>query len=628
MMQRSHPIPSPSWADGNLHRPLTGIGYFNERPAPVRAAGSTIFLALLPLMAAFWLWSTRVGRIDLHELGELGLASGLPGAVWLAILCLAIGFFTALGRQDLPGWLASLYLVALVVVLHATPVFAYGTLRYQWAWKHLGIIDFIQRHGGIDRSEPVLGAYHNWPGFFGAMTLIGELAGIRSFEAVARWTPLVLNLLYVAILPAIYAQLTRDRRVVLAATWFFVAADWIGQDYFAPQGLAFFFYLVLLALCLRCLAFAPPGSVAPRRHLLGAWDRVARWLGDDAPAAREEVRPAAAVAAAVVILAIIASHQLTPLVVIATMTGLAALRRLSLSLALFAGTAFTFWLVWPAAPFVAQHVTEELEGFGATVAHLQVVGVDRALISKAQMVNTLFCRLLTLAVVLAAVVGIARRLIAGYRDGIALALIALPLLLVVGTSYGGEIIFRSYMFALPGLAFFAAALFFPTGDRGRSLATLLTGGLFAAALAGLFLLAHGGKDRFYAFTQEEIDAARWVAERAPEGTLLVEGARVYPSQFRHYEHFVYVPLAEEPAEVKEALYADAAGLLSGWLSDQSYPAAFVIITRSQKAFIDELGAMPPGSLDAVEQSLRGSQQFELVYGNRDAAVFVRRGGAP
>ena len=56
-------------------------------------------------------------------------------------------------------------MVALVAATHGTPALLYGTLRYSWAWKHLGIIDYIHRHGSVDPSLKTLGVYHNWPGF-------------------------------------------------------------------------------------------------------------------------------------------------------------------------------------------------------------------------------------------------------------------------------------------------------------------------------------------------------------------------------------------------------------------------------------------------------------------------------
>ena len=42
--------------------------------------------------------------------------------------------------------------------------------------------------------------------------------------------------------------------------------------------------------------------------------------------------------------------------------------------------------------------------------------------------------------------------------------------------------------------------------------------------------------------------------------------------------------------------------------------------------MDELGAMPAGALEGVEQALLRSREFELLFGNDDAKVFVLADG--
>jgi hypothetical protein len=63
-------------------------------------------------------------------------------------------------------------------------------------------------------------------------------------------------------------------------------------------------------------------------------------------------------------------------------------------------------------------------------------------------------------------------------------------------------------------------------------------------------------------------------------------------------------------------------VLSRWLDNDEYTASFLIITRSQKAAAESAGALPPGSLDYVEQSLKNSQDFEVFYSNEDAIIFT------
>jgi hypothetical protein len=58
------------------------------------------------------------------------------------------------------------------------------------------------------------------------------------------------------------------------------------------------------------------------------------------------------------------------------------------------------------------------------------------------------------------------------------------------------------------------------------------------------------------------------------------------------------------------------------MGDPSRNGAFVIITRSQKIEVSELGVMPPRSLDRIERSLRASPRFAAVFHNHDATVFA------
>jgi hypothetical protein len=196
-----------------------------------------------------------------------------------------------------------------------------------------------------------------------------------------------------------------------------------------------------------------------------------------------------------------------------------------------------------------------------------------------------------------------------------------PLPLVVATSYGGEILFRVFFYALPGLCFFAAA---PFGTKASLARTRTGSALFAILLLALvpaFILANNGKDRQYRFTPDEIAVATWLYANAPAGSLLIEGSRSYPSQFLNYENFDYVPISEEDPEVREDIVEDAAMVLGRWLS-QSGHGGFIILTRSQRASVEDIGIMPPGSFARIEASLLASPRFVLVKASPNALVFT------
>ena len=81
---------------------------------------------------------------------------------------------------------------ALAVIIYGTPAVVYDAVRYSWAWKHIGIVDYIDRTGHVDPGIDILPVYHNWPGFFAGSHLLQEWVGADI--AIARWAPLVLGL--------------------------------------------------------------------------------------------------------------------------------------------------------------------------------------------------------------------------------------------------------------------------------------------------------------------------------------------------------------------------------------------------------------------------------------------------
>ena len=66
-----------------------------------------------------------------------------------------------------------------------------------------------------------------------------------------------------------------DGRAVWAGVWIFFATNWVGQDYFSPQGLVYALYLVVLAILLTWFA-GPPGG---RRRVFRLPARFARAPG-------------------------------------------------------------------------------------------------------------------------------------------------------------------------------------------------------------------------------------------------------------------------------------------------------------------------------------------------------------
>ena len=579
------------------------------------------------LASAIVFWLVGLHGVKQSELTDFGLVELLTWPIWVSLALLSAGFFLSLQPRTAATALPWFFLFALIVVLHVTPAWSYEALRYSWTWKHLGIIDYIQRHGGVDPAISILPAYHNWPGLFLAAAWISDVLNVGSVQLanIVRFAPPVFNSLFLLALIAIYRRLTSDPRLAACAGWVFLAGNWVGQDYFSPQATAFFFYLIVLALCLGPLRSAPQWITSPngwvKRSIAAFVSFCTRGPDMDRPPARPGVRMASAVVVLMLIAAINVTHQLTPIALVFSLSLLALIGRLSFGYFVFAATVAVFWLLYGATSFVANNIAEELGVLGQGLLEASDRLIDTSIVSAGQVWVVQIGRATSAAIVLLAAIGGLRRLVSGYRDGpaIVLALAAFPMF---ANSYGGEILFRVYFFSLPFVALFASAALFPTPAHGHSRLLQAFAACGAFLLCVGFLFANNGKDRQYTFSNDEVAVTRWLYESAQPNTLLIEGGRSYPSQFLNYEYFQYVPIANESREQRAQIRRDPVGVFARWLSDPKWSAGFVIITRSQKAYSDAEGIMPPGSIDEIEQALLESPRFRIVRESADARVFA------
>ncbi|MCV0426181.1 MAG: hypothetical protein K5905_11960 [Roseibium sp.] len=588
------------------------------------ASRATDLISLVCAALSVLLWLISLPQMDPDQLNNFGLVSILPASFWAGICFATLGFVLSLDASCRWPALRPAFVILLILLLHATPPVVYETLRYSWAWKHIGIVDYIQRHGEVDREAPFLAAYHNWPFFFWSSAKVAGFLGLDALQIanLARFFPILSNLCYAALLVVIFRRFTEDFRLVWAGVWMFLCANWVGQDYYSPQAFAYGLYLMVLAICLGPLMPVRRKEPAHSGIRLKEFRSLLSRGHPRQPVVSQTIRIVLVVAACVAIWIMVASHQLTPLVLIVSLVALSLLCGLSLGFAALAALAVVSWVIYPAAPFTAVVLPEEVAGMMRTFNGITEKFIDTSSVDPEVAIVAWAGRFLTLGIALLAGCGWLRRIWHGGRDGVASALAAAPLSILIVTSYGGEAVFRIFLFCVPFLSFFAAALFFPTNTSGRGSGVRLLFGTLTLLMIVGFYFGNNGKDRQYRFSPEEVIASNWLYERAPAGTLLVEGARNYPSQFRNYENFTYVPIAREGPEARGEILADPANVLSRWFGNERWNDGFVIITRSQKAHVEALGIMPKGALDMIEMELLASPEFQLVFANRDARIFT------
>ena len=436
------------------------------RAAPaVRRLSLGAVAPCLVIAVALGAWALALGATDLSQLSGYGLLAALPAAYFLALALVSVGFALEAARPQPRAALLAGHVVALVVMLHATTALLYPEPRYAWTYKHLGVIDYLAVHGTVDRSIDV---YQNWPGFFALNAWFSELTGIAPID-YAAWAQLGFGLANVAVVVFALRGLTRDPRLVWGGAWMFTVANWIGQDYLAPQAFGFVLTMVVLGLIVRCSGAPTPGYTrltrraerllmrAQLKTLHGRWPR----RSDGAPC---PVSPStAAVIGAVCSIGVIVSHQLSPVLLILSVAALTVVRRGPPLWVLGGLVALEALWVLQAWDFIAQHfdLLEFDPGASARPA-------DGGTPLPGATLGANLSRAAILLTMILALAGGLRRLRAGHWDLVPATLAIAPFLVLGFQSYDGEGPLRAYLFALPWLAFFGAAACAP-GDRARGL---------------------------------------------------------------------------------------------------------------------------------------------------------------
>jgi hypothetical protein len=604
--------------DGNRPRAI-------QAPRVLRLS-SFLHVGLLALALA--LWAGTLAGTDVQRMSDFGLVSVLPGAYLAALAVVTVSFCVALRSPERHWALLGAHVLVLLVILHGTPAILYGTLRYAWAWKHIGIVDYILRHGSLNQGNVQFSAYQDWPAFFALVALIVHAGGFGSALAFASWAPLFNNLLFAAAAMFLFQSMTSDRRLSWLAVWIFASANWVGQDYFSPQATNYFLYLVALGICVRWLAPA----TAPSARVAGAWIRSERVAGalhrlitrglaeGTARSAPPRVRPAFAGIVIVIAAAIVTSHQLTPFMLILSLAALAAfqliaVRGMPLLVALMTAT----WVIYMSVGFLKGNLYWIVASIGSlnvgssTLSNLGTASHDHVIVAEV-------ARLLTALVAVLAAAGLVRRLRHGHVDLRAALLAAAPVLMAWGNAYGGEVLFRIYFFALPFLAFLAAGLIFPSRRSGRSWFSGFVGLAVCAALLTGMLIAYYGNERMYYFSHDEVRSAQYLVSHAPAGSMLVGLTTDYPWAFRDYERYSYQQLAALPADQRRALLSNPVGVLASLIGPGS--PGYVVFSRGQEAEVEMTGELPAGSAAQVERAVSTSPRFREVYGGPDAQIFV------
>ncbi|WP_240106436.1 hypothetical protein [Streptomyces sp. MUM 203J] len=580
-------------------------------------------LSWLPLPVAAALWGYALPRIGFRDIGDYGLLDRFPGAYYASLLVLTAGFVVSLRRAGTAPWWPAAHTVAVLVALKAPPALLYDSVRYAWAGKHDEVITRLLTEGTVHPYTELSGgmaAYDQWPGFFALNAALVRAFGVDGAAVYANWAPVVLGLLMLPVLVLLYRTFTEDWRLVWTGVWIFQLANWVGQDYLSPQGFSYLLFLTILTVVLR--HFVRPGSAGPLRDRASI-DPAAAPVP---PSRTRRERALATLLLLPLVVTVNASHQLTPVMLCATLAVLCLTRRhRNLGLLAVCALVMAAWFLTMGRPLFLDTLGGLRDSLGDLLGNSRAgyagdpTGPGPELVGAANI-----AMVLALAALAATAVLVRRRLV---RSALPLLLAsAAPLPMFAVNDYGGEMLFRVYLFGLPGTAFFAAAALVPAaGATGRAWraarrATAVALPVALAALLAGFLPSYYGKEGMHYAPPGELALVRRAHDRAPDGALIMATAGSFPGAYTRYDHYERWFFTEQDVPENLEMLEDPARYLADGIPEGR--PAYVILTATQEKAVTGEGYLPPGGFAALTEALRRSPLFRVEEENEHGVVLV------
>ncbi|MDY7101846.1 MAG: glycosyltransferase [Actinomycetota bacterium] len=638
LQRRSTGGPSPTPPPGG-GRPDDGHASERLFPWVALAFGATCYLV-------------TITEVEVADLGDFGLIGSLSVAYAIGLAAVTTGFLVELlSSAPRRSPLAALT-GGLIVLLYGVAPAVYSLPRYAWLYKHLAVVEAIDERGGIDRLSSI---YDNWAGFFG---IAATLSGLLHIDPIrfAAWAELFFALVEALAVGYLVRGLTGRRQVAFGAVWLFTASNWVGQNYFAPQPLAFVFVVLALGVAVRELV---PARAAPLRTIPGSFladaRRVLRPRGVRSglagaaghaqavlasPAGLASVpRPSTAVVVVLVLhTATVVTHQLSPFMSLAIFGGLTVLCDLRPRWLLVAMTAITLGWIGLASDYLLNH-TELFGALGDVRSNAGGAAAQRVVTeAESGRVIATVARSLSLGVwglgAIGALVAIVRRRV----DRRVLVMAGAPMAMLAVNGYGGEVIYRVFLFSLPAMAYLGADLLFGgadlllgrngrlgIGQRRRHRAVAAPAAfLLCLAFTAAFVVVSYGRDRVNRMEPEELALVAWLDDHgAPESTVAV----MFPNlPTTNTTEFVYSQFglmwlpprsAERPSYTPQEL-CDAA---YAWAGVSRSGEAYLIASESQFAYAEAYGYAPDLELADIDAALEECGLYERRFSNEAGGVW-------
>ncbi len=599
-----------------------------------RPDGMDIILFLFPLLALF-LWSISLQPVSLNDMNDLGLISALSPRIIAALGILVVSFALTLQRHEVRVSLLAFQLICIILILYATPNLIEEMPRFPPVYRHAEYTDYIMQTGTVD---PYLDIYFDWPGFFVLSAFFTKVFGYSTILSYAGWAPVAYNLIYLGPMYTILTAITTNKRLVWLSLLFFHLTNWVGQDYFSPQGLNFFLYLVIIMILLKWFRMPPKKQVQLGKDT-SLVQKFFAWLkapDPQSPPIGPWQRRGLLCCLILVYGLVVCSHPLTPFFALLSVFALVIFRRCYpfwLPILMTAMTAA--WIFIMARPYLFQHINMIIGNLGNLTGN-----VPKSITSGKLQGDPLYqviakMRLYTTALLwFLAFLGGIKRLRQGNRDITPILLTIAGFALVAAQSYGGEMLMRIYLFTEPFMSFFAAALFFDNSiviarklARMRATFPWRTAAIIAAnlILLGCFFFTRYGDERVNYVSSDEWSAAQYLYQIAPAKAFILEGWNDAPLSFKNFGKYNIKSLTDS---LPEAVIDTNTHKIVQLFEDNGNPNSYIIFSQEEQIHATSWNGLPSDALQRLETALLQTGEFKLIYRNSDAQIlqFIGKAG--
>jgi hypothetical protein len=577
------------------------------RPAPARmaSAGSTLPVLLLGGIAA---WILGVEQIQRSQIGFYGLLGTGDVLFVVGFALIVAGFLLELARGKPRGWLLGLHLVALLVAIHATVPILYGTPQYAWVYKHIAVTQQLGFNGQITDSTNI---YQLWPALFAAAAALAGM-GHTSPVTFATWAPLAFELAALLVVLGAFRAVHADRRVTwLAALLYIGLVSWIAQDYFSPQAFGYVLWFGILVIVLRWLRALPTGEPSGRLSRLRAQLLVG---AQPPPATSGRMRLIAVLLAAVVYFAIVAAHQLTPYLALASLGALEILGLVRPRWLLLLLAAIAVGFLIPRYNLIAHDFGGLFSGGNPITNAGGRAGTYHA---GPEQFTAWVVRALAAFMWLAALGRLVQRRQVLGRYAVPAVLAFSPFVILGVQNYGGEAIYRIFLFSCPWCALLISEAMLELRRPVRRwllIAGVSVGCLFAG-LQGLY-----GPVRLRAFTPAEVDASRWLFSHVPAHALVVLPDDNFPAPLGvRYNQLTVQDIPADPQIGEDTVDEGDVNKVVSWVNSLGHGNPYVVFSHSLGAYADFFGA--PRGYATLASKVATSPGWSVVYRNQDSTIY-------